>query len=87
MVPTDVDAAALEEQLLRFVRGKLLEGRPIAIDAGTYLFEDGLIDSLKILQLIAFLELQIGREIPDVEVVMEHFRTVRTMASRFGEPR
>jgi acyl carrier protein len=79
-----VDVAALEERLLRFVRGELLGGRPIAIDADTYLFADGLIDSLKILQLIAFLELQIGRQIPDFEVVMEHFRTVRTMAVRFG---
>lgn len=87
-MPTDADAAvALEERLLRFVRGELLEGRPIPIDANTYLFAEGLIDSLKILQLIAFLELQIGRQIPDVEVVMEHFRTVRTMAARFGERR
>jgi acyl carrier protein len=82
-----MDVATLEERLLRFVRGELLGGRPIPVDADTYLFADGLIDSLRILQLIAFLELQTGREIPDVEVVMAHFRTVRTMAARFGEPR
>lgn len=87
MLPIDVDAATLEERLLRFVRGELLAGRPIPVDAETYLFDDGLIDSLKILQLIAFVELQIGREIPDVEVVMEHFRTVRAMTARFGGPR
>jgi acyl carrier protein len=82
-----MDVAMLEERLLQFVRGELLERRPIPIDADTYLFADGLIDSLKILQLIAFLEMQIGREIPDAEVVMKHFRTVRTMAGRFGDGR
>jgi acyl carrier protein len=83
-MPSEMDVGALEARLLGFVRGELLEGRPIAVEADTYLFADGMIDSLKILQLIAFLELQIGREIPDVEIVMAHFRTVRTIAARFG---
>jgi acyl carrier protein len=78
------DVDALQDRLLRFVRDVLLEGRTTAVDADTYLFADGLIDSLKILQLIAFLEVQIRRDIPDTEVVMEHFRTVRTMAAHFG---
>jgi acyl carrier protein len=86
-LPTDVDPTRLEDRLLRFVRVELLGGRPIAVDADTYLFADGLIDSLKILQLIAFVELQIGRDIADREVVMENFRTVRTMAVRFGGAR
>lgn len=83
-MPSDLDAVRLEEHLLRFVRTELLAERPVEIDGDTHLFADGLIDSLKIVQLIAFLELQTGREIPDTEVVMKHFRTVRTMASRFG---
>ena len=78
-----MDAATLEERVLHFVRTELA-GRALAIDADSYLFDDGLIDSLKILQLIAFVELQIGRDIPDSDVVMEHFRTVRAMAARFG---
>jgi acyl carrier protein len=87
MMPPDVATANLEERLLAFVRAELLSGRPIEIDAETHLFAEGLIDSLKVVQLIAFLELQIGREIPDREVVMKHFRTVRTMAARFGAQR
>ncbi len=75
---------AFEDRLLDFVRRELLRGRVMTIDAETYLFDEGLIDSLKILRLIAFLEVQIGREIPDSDVVMKHFRTVRAMAQRFG---
>ena len=83
--------STLEERLLDFVRGELLADRDLsperiaAIDADTYLFEDGLIDSLNILQLIAFLERELQRDIPETEVVMANFKSVRIMARRFGE--
>jgi acyl carrier protein len=86
-LPADASVTLLEDRLLDFVRHELLHGRVVTIDAETYLFDDGLIDSLKILRLIAFLEVQIGREIPDREVVMKHFRTVRAMAQWFGGAR
>ncbi|HEY7059668.1 MAG TPA: phosphopantetheine-binding protein [Vicinamibacterales bacterium] len=75
---------ALRGPLLRFVREDLLKGRNVPIDEHTYLFDQGLVDSLGILRLIAFLELQLGRSIDDREVVMEHFRTVHAIESRFG---
>lgn len=74
----------LTDGLLAFVREDLLKGRDVAIDADTYLFDEGLVDSLGILRLIAFLEGRIGRSIEDREVVMEHFRSVRAMVNRFG---
>ncbi len=74
----------LTGELLAFVRTDLLKDRDVTIDADTYLFENGLVDSLGILTLIAFLELRIGRSIPDQEVVMENFRSVRAIDRRFG---
>ena len=74
------------DALLRFVRDELLAGRPpggVAIDPDTYLFEEGMVDSLGILPLIAFVEQQCGRPIPDNEIVMEHFRTIRAIARHF----
>lgn len=76
--------ADLEVRILDFVRTTLLGGRAVPINADTDLFDDGLIDSLKILQLIAFLETEIGRTISDADVVMDNFRSVRTMAARFA---
>ena len=76
--------SGLEARILDFVRTSLLGGRAGLIDADTYLFDEGLIDSLKILQLIAFIETEVGRTIPDTEVVMDNFRNVRTMAARFS---
>ena len=76
--------SGFEDALLAFVRGDLLKGRDVNVDADTYLFDAGMVDSLGILKLIAFLELQIGRPVADSEVVMEHFRSVATIARRFG---
>ena len=73
-----------QSRLLEFVRSDLLRRSDVTIDENTYLFDDGLIDSLKILQLIAFVEIETGQTIPDRDVVMSNFRTVRTIAQRFG---
>lgn len=77
--------SALTESLLAFVRGDLLKGRAVELDADTYLFDEGMVDSLGILRLIAFIEVEIGRPIADSEVVMEHFRTIRTIDRTFGQ--
>jgi acyl carrier protein len=69
--------------LVRFVNAELLDGRSTRVDADTPLFEDGLIDSLNILRLIAFIETRAGHDIPDRDVVMNRFRTVRTIVESF----
>jgi acyl carrier protein len=74
-----------EARLMEFVRRELIGTGVGPIDEETYLFDDGLVDSLKILQVIAFVEIETGRTIPDRDVVMANFRTVRTIARRFGD--
>jgi acyl carrier protein len=71
------------DRLLAYVNDALLADRNLRAGPDTPLFADGWIDSLSILKLIAFVELMIGREIRDEEVVMENFRTVETIAKRF----
>ena len=77
-------AEQFEVALLDFIRTELLPGSDLRIDANSRLFEDGMIDSLKILQLLAFIESAIGRPVPDEEIVMKHFHSVRVMVERFG---
>ena len=71
------------DALVAFVSRELVRDCSVAIDADTPLFEDGLIDSLNILQLIAFVEARRGRAIPDREIVMDRFRTPRAIAESF----
>jgi acyl carrier protein len=71
------------DKLLVYINDELLADPTRRANPDTLLFEDGWIDSLKILQLIAYVELLIDREILDEEVVMKHFRTVNTIAEHF----
>jgi acyl carrier protein len=71
------------EDLVAYINRELLKGRGAPIDPDTPLFEDGLIDSLNILQLIAFVEVRRGREIPDRDIVMDRFRTPRHITEAF----
>jgi len=75
-----------QERLLSYVNDELLAERNLRAESDTPLFADGWIDSLSILKLIAYVELLIGCEIPDQQIVMENFRTIDTIASHFGVP-
>jgi acyl carrier protein len=72
------------DKLLNYINVELLTDPTRQAAPDTPLFEDGWIDSLKILKLIAYIELMIGRNIPDEEIVMKNFRTVTVIIEHFG---
>jgi acyl carrier protein len=55
----------------------------VTVDADTPLFANGLINSIRILKLIAWTEHLTGRRIPDKAIRMDNFRTVRRIADVF----
>ena len=55
----------------------------VTLDAATPLFADGLIDSVRILELIAWTERAIGREIADASIRMDNFLSVERIADVF----
>jgi acyl carrier protein len=55
----------------------------VVIDVDTELFAGGLIDSLRILELIAWTERETGRTIPDRQIRMDNFQTPRRIAEVF----
>ncbi len=55
----------------------------VTITATTPLFDDHLIDSVRILDLIAWTERAVDRRIPDELILMDNFRTVERIAERF----
>ena len=57
--------------------------RGVRVDADTQLFATRLLDSLKVLELIAFTEQAIGRAIPDSHIRMDNFQTVARIAAVF----
>ncbi|MGQ0642001.1 MAG: hypothetical protein ACT4P6_14720 [Gemmatimonadaceae bacterium] len=75
----------LEADLTAFVRG-LLRRAGVAADVrpDSLLFEQGLLNSLRILDLITFLENALGRRILDRDVKLGNFRSIRVIAQRLG---
>jgi acyl carrier protein len=55
----------------------------ITIDADTPLFASGLINSLRVLKLIAWTERETGQRIADASIRMDNFRSVRRIAEVF----
>jgi acyl carrier protein len=55
----------------------------VIIAADTHLFGRGLMDSIKVLELIAYTERAIGELIPDSRIRMDNFRTVGRIAEVF----
>lgn len=69
--------------LLPWIQARLApEGTRIGAD--TELFSGGLIDSMKILLLIAWTERAIGRPIADEQIRMDNFETPRRIADVFA---
>ncbi len=75
--------AALLAELLAWLNARFApDGRTILAD--TPLFAGGLIDSLRILELIAWTECAIGREIADGDIRMDNFATAARIADVFA---
>lgn len=70
-----------EESLKAFVRR--LAGERVPIRRNTRLFENGIIDSMRVVDLIAFVESRLGRRVPDEMITLEHFRSIDAISRSF----
>ena len=71
-----------EHQLARFINATLLGGSA-NVGRDTRLFEDGYMNSLRILDLIAAVEKTLGARVPDRAVRLANFRTIATIVDAF----
>jgi acyl carrier protein len=79
---TSIDRESFIAELVAWLEWRLAPSG-VPITAGTVLFEDRLIDSIRILELIAWIERATGRQIPDSRIVMSNFRTPERIADVF----
>lgn len=70
-----------ENALAEFVRNELLHGRKVALTSEADLLSAGIVDSLGILRLVAFIEERFGVKVPDEDVVFENFQSLQAMAT------
>ena len=64
----------------------LLASQGVTVNDTTRLFDEGLITSIRILEVIAWVERAIGRRITDRDIRMDNFASVRRIASVFATP-
>jgi acyl carrier protein len=66
------DTATLEASIRRFM-ADVLGIDMVGIDAETSIIKNGLVDSVALVRLAAFLETELGIVIPDRDVTARHF--------------
>ena len=78
-----VEPAVMLRELLAWLNERFAPDGP-RIVAATPLFAGGLIDSLRILELIAWTERAIGREIADGEIRTDNFASAARIVDTFA---
>ena len=78
-----MDHATFVLRTVAWINGTLVPAG-VEVDADTPLFANGLINSIRVLQLIAWTEHSLGTRIPDARIRMDHFRTVQHIADAFA---
>lgn len=69
------------DRIVSFINSALLPPGAPPVGAETPLFEQGTLDSMKVLDLIAFVEAETGRPLPDSAIRLANFRTARTISA------
>jgi acyl carrier protein len=69
-----------EEQLRRFIVDELLSGET-AIAPDDSILADGILDSMGVMRLVAFIDEQFGYQVPAQHLTIEHFRTTQSLAA------
>ena len=72
------DAAA---RIHSFIENDLLMGQGVAFDDDDLLLEDGIIDSLGLLDIVTFIETEFDIAVDDADVTLDNFGSVKAIAS------
>lgn len=71
----------LQKEIGKYVTDQLvMDGSKKSLDPEEDLLNEGVIDSMGILQLVAFLEEKYGIQVADEDIVPENFRSLNALA-------
>jgi acyl carrier protein len=72
------------DRLADYVRTLAAASGAPAPDDDTPLFESGLLNSMRVLDLIGFLEARLGARVPDPAIRLANFRSIGAMVHAFA---
>ncbi len=70
----------IEAQLQQFIRQQFPVARQHHVGLHDSLLELGIVDSLGVLEIVTFIEKDLGVQLTDDELVPEHFTSIATIA-------
>jgi acyl carrier protein len=71
----------IQTRLIGFIQQDLMPGDARQVNDASPLLDWGVIESLKMVALLTFIETEFGVRVPEQEQVPNNFETVRTLAS------
>ena len=63
-----------------YISTEILDGKDMGLDASTPLLEWGIINSIEIARLVAYIQSQFGVEIPSEKITIEYFKNLDSIA-------
>lgn len=69
----------IHDELRRYIARELLAGDDEGLDGATRLLETGIIDSMAMVDLLAYVEQRFDVIVPETEVKADHFATLSTV--------
>ena len=82
--PLPLDRATFVVRMLAWINQRLV-APGVVVRAATPLFASGIINSIKVLDLIAWTERAIGRQIADQDIRLDNFHSVQRIADVFAQ--
>lgn len=67
--------------LVEFVKNEVMRNKNAKLSDDEDLLSAGILDSLAILQLVAYIEDQFGIKVPDEDVVFENFQSINALTA------
>lgn len=71
--------------LMDYIKNEIMRNRNARLTEDEDLLSSGILDSLAILQLVAFIDEQFGIEVPDQDVVYENFNSIQSLTGYLAQ--
>jgi acyl carrier protein len=71
--------------LTDYIKGEIMRNRNARLNDDEDLLSAGILDSLGILQLVAYVEKTFGIQIPDEDVVYDNFKSINALAGYLNQ--
>jgi len=71
--------AEVLEHLKNYIASEVLDGRDVGLKDSTPLLEWGILNSLELLRIIAFVQTQFNVQVPSTKIVAEHFKDLNSI--------